>query len=511
MLVNFKYFLTNRVKKMYPGDSIAGYDSSHEMYHAGPTLRQMQDYQSNRVNSKDTIQGFDDLKQEKYHTQKIEPSQFQIPKEKIVEIGRIGRFIFTAIVTPTYILTYSMPKWVATEFIPQMFHQMQKGFEQGKYWLELAGKWLAKSFATPFRTFVDRLNWAMQAVEKKAYDFLGLLNKGYAHIKNSLFRLTPNLLKPFDIVNQQAKTMLEKTMTSLKGVYQRTKKALEKPYSMIKEGMTRLYQLTLIRPYQWVNHAYHRGYNKVKPIVNKLQEVTKKTVEQVKIPFQKGRESVDNAIKTLQNQVVQVIQHVQVTSIPVINFFVVPFNKIVEKTNLSLRWCKGKGKNGYKHFKGRMKQVKDRVSKISYEIKSKVASITYKFLNWLFGPFLAWLFKKFPFIPKMLSLIQQFFKALIPLVKRCIVKIKELKNKYLSAILKAAFFISKKASNLILRPKDSLITFFKVIRYGFVFAAAFLKGVLISIYVFVYLCYLFWNQGMALVHELSNSSTGNKA
>lgn len=113
-------------------DSISRYDTSADHFNAFTTnkLKDPEEVlRSMAAHSKDTIESSQE-KMEAEIINRLQVNAGDMGQNKLPIIARAGKFVFMAIAIPSYMIIYSLPKWVATQLIPNTCQYFSNALKQ---------------------------------------------------------------------------------------------------------------------------------------------------------------------------------------------------------------------------------------------------------------------------------------------------------------------------------------------------------------------------------------------
>lgn len=166
--------------------------------------------------TKDTLESKHSML-EKEIFQRFMNRNFDVSKEKQVFLVRIGKYLFLAIMVPSYIFCYGIPKWLFTEALPQLY-QITSNLM----------KLMSKKLGDVARQGMAALKSLSQRITSPILAFIQTrieqTNQLYSRIKEKALLLLNTLKYPFQQFDQ-------KVMSPISNRYRQIAAALQKAYA----------------------------------------------------------------------------------------------------------------------------------------------------------------------------------------------------------------------------------------------------------------------------------------
>jgi len=158
-------------------DSISGYDTSAELYSVRWNPQQQRAYAETAPSP-----GKDRLETPKERMERQAPLKTatkggHLAEEREVVVGRAGRYVFLALVTPPYFLLFTAPKWIGSAVIPSLLRLAELGFENAKRFFAEMARLFSERVASPFRDLSGRIKWLAARLMEKNFALMAFLKE----------------------------------------------------------------------------------------------------------------------------------------------------------------------------------------------------------------------------------------------------------------------------------------------------------------------------------------------
>ncbi len=258
-------------------DSIGRYDGYSDRFNIQSSLK-LKDpnevLRSLTVHSKDTIS----TSQDKIDTEIINRLQIRsggLDHDKLPVVARAGKFVFMAVAVPTYLVAYSIPKWIATHLIPHSCQMIGKGIKQ-----------CFKPMQELVMLFMRQFQRILKLFQKERFQ----ISKALAHFKGWMaalkqpFNKLKNLWQMMRQKISERKSALEEILSGLKN---KSKKSLQAAGESLRKRAKKMVFGRLSKeeplPY-WrqqliaLAKTIQRGYRYAAALPKKAAEAVKKAV-----------------------------------------------------------------------------------------------------------------------------------------------------------------------------------------------------------------------------------------
>lgn len=303
-----------------PHDSISRYDGSADRYNVN-SINNLKDPQevlkAFHARSKDTLEPSQE-KIDKEILNRLQASSSGIPHDKLPIVARAGKYIFMAVAMPSYLLIYSIPRWIAVHLIPNTCQMLNKGLKQCFRPLEE----LALQLTRQVQRLVKTIRQQMSQVTKTLSHLKGLMNLFYRPFEklNDLWNLIKKRAqekkKALEEFFATAKKKLLERFNSMKDAARRS--ALKMLYGRLSKDeslspwrlkllailktVQRAYRFTIELPkkiYEYIKQEVNTRYNKyIYPHVLKIQN----SYRRIKARIVSIRQSIQKVVLKLRDK-----------------------------------------------------------------------------------------------------------------------------------------------------------------------------------------------------------------
>lgn len=425
---------------MPTGDSISRFDSSRDMFNVRTSpveqkIAARSKSQGITAGGKDTIQ-----------TQRVQPRRLGPlmiltrgsagSGGRAVKIARAGRFVFFALALPPFLLLYSIPKWVVVNVIPQMYKQIEKGFDHAKKFFTQVLKMLTGTINSPFRNLLGRIKWRLGGVEKQNASHLSN-NKRELLVDIGVFiyrvgakvaqTFTKVVARPLSVVKEKIKYFTKAKAAAVASFIEKIGMAFkEKVVVRFKEKVTDKVKANIAQPVvakvkeitqpmvNWIiskaNYATHKakialgwGREKVIERAKAIKQALLPKIKEAQRIYESIQATVVQKAHAFSLQIVQVAQ-------PVINLCIPTMQFLKKHLSFGIGWLMKKPKEQYWNMHKRAQKFIKGVSPYVKGFYETSNQILIKMGSWFIGPFLRFLAKLFPFVPWMIKWIGVFLR-----------------------------------------------------------------------------------------------------
>lgn len=384
------------------GDSISRYDGSADLFSIQNAPGKVKTAPiQNKSSAPDTIST-----SEAKNTPappKVEPSDFRVPKDRIVEIGKAGRFVFFAIAAPPYLLLYSLPKWVLVSVVPQLFASMMGVLNQGQSFVQKMLQALYEKLAASLRDLQGMIRWTPAKLEKGELSFfknaLKVLNLPFVKIKEGIKvaqRSAEALLKSF---SEGMKRSFEKLKKRIIDIAKLIKEPISEAQSKIKKFSFDLMSFPSFSiPIPTLKFELLKNYDF--SFFNPLKNI------------KSGLKTAKNLLSIPKNAAKEVYRQTRKWVGPGIKWASAQTKRVGKKLAKAISFFEKQGKKGSQKVKQAASFIGKKVSKRLKAAQNKVSNQWHRFLRWLKETAWPWICKKMPFIPKSIQLTQKSYRRI---------------------------------------------------------------------------------------------------
>jgi hypothetical protein len=408
------------------GDTISRYEN-YDMHSISSPRRKNPDAPSAAKGVKDTIETSLE-RSERLAPPKINPGDNRASQDRLVQIGRAGRFVFMAITLPPYFLLYGMPKWVAVNLGPKLINMMTGAGELGKDIGANIKAWFVNNIMNPFRDAFGKINFAIQGLMKGMAGF-------FANMQAALFKpfqlaaqLIQKLSEQAQKLFQMPSKLFDRTFEALSKILHEAVSACDKALHAVKapfikagEAFTSLGQM--------ISNLAKQIETRASDLGRKIAEIAKVGGEKIRTAFEKG-ESALQFIAALPASAV----------VPVINFFIQTKSVVSEWGKFSLRRVKKSGQSIFQRGQKKLKSALDSGKKFLGYLPKKAKEQTKKALQWVRGPLVEFIREEIPFLVDACTFIRWVYNQILLAIKARVIRVQQFVKK---AILKGEVRLRK--------------------------------------------------------------------
>jgi len=365
---------------MARGDSVTRYHSA-----GMNNVRAPKASPSARSGARDSISSAKEVHVRYIPKRVMTAGDMRFSKDRLVYVGRAGRFVFKAVCLPPYIVLYGIPKWMVIHMAPKLVMAFQVCQKYGANFLNNIKTWVASALMKPFRDASNKIKFAIQEVAKS--------------FKQLVSKMVARVVRPIH--------------AALKAV-QNIRITPFIPKISPKATLQKLRNLTL------------KPLEKLNDLATAALDIPKKIIERAKLAVKRVQSAVESVKNKAQSAMQMIVSIPSVVAMPAINLFIQTRHTISEWGKASLRRVKkanellqkgarkvksalDSGKKFLAYFPKKAKEKTEKLVKIVKDVLAKVHFPFYKaFLKFFakvsdrLGEFFAFAVKKLHFkLPKI--------------------------------------------------------------------------------------------------------------
>lgn len=462
------------------GDSISRYDGSADLFSIQNAPGKVKTAPIQNKSAPDTISTSEAKKTPA--PPKVEPSDFRVPKDRIVEIGKAGRFVFFAIAAPPYLLLYSLPKWVLVSAVPQLFTSMMGVLNHGQSFVQKMLQALYEKLAASLRDLKGMIKWTPTKLEKGELSFfknaLKVLNLPFVKIKDG-----------FKVAQKKAEALLKSFSEGMKRSFEKLKKRISDIAKQIKDPIAQAqskvkkFSLDLMSfssfsiPLPTLRFELLKNYDF--SFLNPLKNI------------KNGLKTAKNLVSIPKNTAKHIYYQTKKWMEPGIKWAGSQLERVRKKLTQAISFFEKQGKKGSQKIKEAFSYIGKKVSKHVKAAQNKVSNRWHHFLHWLKETVWPWICKKMPFIPKSIQFVQKSYRKVVKTIQTNFnffkIKInafhRKFRNQLIQYRLKAISFFKRELTflNILKVLVSSLNKLKKRMGYFFSYSLWFIKAVFKSI------------------------------
>lgn len=376
------------------GDSIGRYEN-YDLHSVGRP-RQNNGLSAHHNRPKDTVETSQE-RTDRYNPSKIQPSDNRASQDRLVLIGRAGRFVFMAICLPPYFALYGMPKWIAVNLAPQLMKGMNTAAQFSLNVVHNIQAWIANSLVKPFRDACGKINFAIQQLFKGLGGLLSQLKN--AVVKPFTFAFS-QVAKTVNAATKQFQNLKTSLFDRFSGFFKTAKEMLSKT-KMLSEKAVSLVKAPFIRTREMVADIGLMFSN----LAKSFQENALKLAKQAA----KITEKIGSVSEAAKAKIQQIIALPAAAIVPVINFFVQTRNVIGEWGKFSLKRVKKSEKSRLKKGLLKVKSALDGTKKFFDNLPKKAKVTKAKIKKWLEVTLIDYIHEEIPFLVDAYHFLKQLF------------------------------------------------------------------------------------------------------